>query len=584
MYTHLSFLPLIILLTTTTALQANIIHVPGDSTTIQGGINGTSAGDTVMVSPGTYYEHGINFLGKAITVMGTDPEDSVTVASTIVDADSLGRGFFFSSGEDSTSVLAGLTITGGLAGYGAGIYCVNASPKIENCIITKNTANMFGGGIWCISDSSPIIRGCTISKNRVLDGPGGGIGFTLRSNPLISNCRIIGNRVLDEMGVGGGLYITESAAIIENCTIAQDTAGLSGGGIRIDHFDGEFRDCTITENVVLSWRGGGVVCYWGNPLFFNCTVTNNKAGIFGGGFYFNTSNPTIRNCLIAYNSTSSRGGGMVVYGSGTIKMRNCLFIGNESNDGGGLSLSSSPTAMINNCTFSMNTAYNIGGAIHTETTELTIINSILWGDSPDEIYGSPVVTYSDVEGAWEGTGNIDADPLFRAPEFGEYYLMSVVCGYPMDSPCIDAGHPDSVDVQLDCFHGLGTELCDMGAYGGRFGEPPVSIGEEGGIPNIISLPKAFNLYQNYPNPFNPSTTIAFDITGNAGMQQLVTLTIYDIRGRLVRKLVDQEKESGRYQVHWDGRDDVGQAVSSGIYLYTLKAGEERFTRKMTFLK
>jgi hypothetical protein len=87
----------------TQSLQATIIHVPADSSTIQGGINGAVDGDTVMVAPGTYHEHDIDFFGKAITVMGTDPEDSIVVAATIVDGDSLGRVFNFHSGEDTMS-------------------------------------------------------------------------------------------------------------------------------------------------------------------------------------------------------------------------------------------------------------------------------------------------------------------------------------------------------------------------------------------------------------------------------------------------------------------------------------------------
>ncbi len=100
---------------------------------------------------------------------------------------------------------------------------------------------------------------------------------------------------------------------------------------------------------------------------------------------------------------------------------------------------------------------------------------------------------------------------------------------------------------------------------------------------MIAIPKAFALRQNYPNPFNPSTTIQYEIpVGNGTLP--VKIFVYDVRGRLISKLVDEEKAPGRYQVHWDGRNDRGEAVSSGIYLYTLTAGGERFTRKMTVLK
>ena len=98
-----------------------------------------------------------------------------------------------------------------------------------------------------------------------------------------------------------------------------------------------------------------------------------------------------------------------------------------------------------------------------------------------------------------------------------------------------------------------------------------------------SLPRVFSLSQNYPNPFNPSTTIRYDIPGGS-VTVPVRLLVYDIRGRLVRKLVDRDREPGRYQVHWDGRDDRGASVSSGVYLYRIEAGEFKSIRKMVLVR
>jgi len=103
-------------------------------------------------------------------------------------------------------------------------------------------------------------------------------------------------------------------------------------------------------------------------------------------------------------------------------------------------------------------------------------------------------------------------------------------------------------------------------------------------PYVVSLPKTFGLFQNFPNPFNPSTTITFDIPGAQGERQHVEITVYDIHGRRVKTLIDSELEQGSHMIHWYGRDDRGESVSSGIYLYTLKAGGEVLTRKMTILK
>lgn len=100
----------------------------------------------------------------------------------------------------------------------------------------------------------------------------------------------------------------------------------------------------------------------------------------------------------------------------------------------------------------------------------------------------------------------------------------------------------------------------------------------------VALPKAFALGQNYPNPFNPSTTIAYDIPDSEVHGLKVDLNIYNIRGQLVRKLVSAVKEPGHYVVQWSGENNKGEAVSSGVYFYRIKAGNFVSTRKMVLLK
>ncbi len=110
-----------------------------------------------------------------------------------------------------------------------------------------------------------------------------------------------------------------------------------------------------------------------------------------------------------------------------------------------------------------------------------------------------------------------------------------------------------------------------------------SLGVGNGSSSSQNLPKAFSLSQNYPNPFNPSTTIRFDVPeGHASVP--VDISIYDLRGRLIRTLVDEEKPPGTYQVHWNGRDDMGTKVPSGVYLYRITAGDFISTRKMVMMK
>jgi len=95
--------------------------------------------------------------------------------------------------------------------------------------------------------------------------------------------------------------------------------------------------------------------------------------------------------------------------------------------------------------------------------------------------------------------------------------------------------------------------------------------------------ESFELSQNYPNPFNPVTSIHYSVS-NKSKATHTSLKIYNILGQQVRTLVDGFQKAGNFEVIWDGRDDEGNDLSSGIYFYTLVADDYRSTRKMTFLK
>jgi serine protease AprX len=120
---------------------------------------------------------------------------------------------------------------------------------------------------------------------------------------------------------------------------------------------------------------------------------------------------------------------------------------------------------------------------------------------------------------------------------------------------------------------------------------PASVEEE-----PASIPSVFSLDQNYPNPFNPATSIHYAVGGlqriaadggqrtAGGSFTHTTLIIYNVLGQTVRTLVEEPKEPGEYEVIWDGKDDRGEEVASGIYFYQLVTENNRITRKMVLLK
>lgn len=110
----------------------------------------------------------------------------------------------------------------------------------------------------------------------------------------------------------------------------------------------------------------------------------------------------------------------------------------------------------------------------------------------------------------------------------------------------------------------------------------VPTGGEGVGPGA-TLPKAFALTQNHPNPFNPSTTINYQIPEDAGSVSFA-LSVYDIRGRMVKTLDKGMKGAGFYSAFWDGTDSEGRQVSSGVYFYRFTSSKYSATRKMILLK
>jgi parallel beta-helix repeat protein len=210
--------------------------------------------------------------------------------------------------------------------------------------------------------------------------------------------------------------------------------------------------------------GGGMYNSSGSPTVTNCTFTGNTATEGGGMYNWDNSSPTVTNCTFTGNTAQIYGGGMYNYYNCSPTVTNCTFTGNTAGEKGGGMYNyyySSPT--VTNCTFSGNTAGRYGGGMYNYwDSSPTVTNCILWDDSPYEIFddvsSSTTVTYSDVQGGWAGTGNIDADPMFADAE-GRLLAFS---------PCLDAGNdaavPPGVTTDLDGNPRIQGACVDMGAF------------------------------------------------------------------------------------------------------------------------
>ncbi|RMG39676.1 MAG: T9SS C-terminal target domain-containing protein [Methanobacteriota archaeon] len=107
---------------------------------------------------------------------------------------------------------------------------------------------------------------------------------------------------------------------------------------------------------------------------------------------------------------------------------------------------------------------------------------------------------------------------------------------------------------------------------------PTGIADNQGVGKFI--PKRYALLPNYPNPFNPSTIITYDLPKATHVE----LTVYNLLGQRIITLVKGDKAAGRYEVRWDGRDQFGNRVASGVYLFRLKTPDYTRVRKMLVTK
>lgn len=114
-----------------------------------------------------------------------------------------------------------------------------------------------------------------------------------------------------------------------------------------------------------------------------------------------------------------------------------------------------------------------------------------------------------------------------------------------------------------------------------FGVYAIGLGEGSKVGGGSMIPSSFNLAQNYPNPFDDSTVIKFEI----GETTNISLKVYNLAGQLVSTIYEGEKQPGVYTINWDGTDDNGVKLASGLYLYTLEAGSDfKATRKMIMVR
>lgn len=401
---------------------AAIHHVPEQYDTIQSAIKAAQNGDTVLVAPGHYPET-LHFMGKAITVTGTGPEDWAVVQATVVDAQGQGSVVSFANGEGPEAVLTGLTLTGGSGRrhpegwygederFGGGVFCFLAAPTISRNIIENNVTRM---------SQSP--------------APTGGRG---RGRPAPAEEEVEAPR-----GYGGGIFCYEGSITIKD-NIIRNNQAERGGGLHLDCYSDAVRIIgnTICMNQATSY-GAGVYAYTDGGRFEGNLVYGNSAQHGYGGVDLNNFSYFCNNTIVDNHGNWSGNGSIDTYREGL-------------------------RTLICNNIIARTTDERLEFHIHAQPYQYDFAYNNVWSAST-----SSLSIPSDLIGI---QGNISVDPCFVDPQAHDYHLTA-------QSACISAGDPDAapdnlpqdidgqtrihaqrIDMGADEYHGHVPPFAELGA-------------------------------------------------------------------------------------------------------------------------
>lgn len=372
----------------------------------------------------------------------------------------------------------------------------------------------------------------------IIDGDSSGTVVTFENEESLETVLIGFTIINGSAEFGGGIKISGASPQVKNCIIIENTAVNSGGGLRCSrNSSAKFVNLMINSNHAGN-GGAGMDIAGSSPNLINCTFDSNTSGNFGAGLSNDLASPRIINSVFINNTAEGVGGGISNYTHSYPKIINCTFSRNSGSDGGG---------MWNGMSFPL------------------VLNSIFWENSPDEIFrDSTVVNYSDIQGGWEGEGNINSDPFFVDAENGDFQLSE-------NSPCIDAGivffvweEDTLLNLSEDEYHSFAP---DMGAYESEY--------ENQVIEDADCNPEKYLLFPAYPNPFNSSLQIRYNLPKETNVEFI----LYNIAGRSVFSENTGLKTPGLHSF-----DLHAGNLPSGLYILQMNTDASCLTRKISLLK
>ena len=507
-------------------------------------------------------------------------------------------------------------------GHGGGLFLNETWGTYDGMNIHDNEASMNGGGVWS-SEGSAWTMSNSIVKGNVAPYFGGGFGFWNHNagdlNATLQNVTIKDNVAQAGMGVG------------------------HGGGIWANNCNTVFEDCSFIDNV--SNNNGGAVNYWGGsstPVFKNTLFDGNVAVNNGGAIYIapDAQGFHVEYCTFVGNSTSN-GNGAAIQTNHPGTVINSTFYGNTvSADNGTLGIGDYVFVDVYNSIFwNEDVTYEISGYAQYSTLYHSLVQPT-GNDNYDGLWNTwgfgnidvdPLLT-NPSEGDYTltsespcidaGIADLDGDGVEditvytgSAPDMGAYEMsIAALDGfvlYPSDTYVILTWNPTTEDgfqyyllersTDEEFAEGNTVSNYLMSNY---FEDNTLEYDTEyfyrvsflasdwSELSDVISvtlewmdvdgnqIPEVYALHQNYPNPFNPVTNLSYDLPEDA----MVNITIFDMMGRIVTNLVNENQSAGYKSLQWNATNNGGHPVSAGVYIYTIRAGSFAQTKKMILLK
>jgi len=537
-----------------------------------------------------------NASGKTINIskMTIKGGDISSLSSTA----SYGDGIYFSTG---TLNLESVTVSGSKASYGGGIQVAGGVINIDKCTIKDNIATPNNGGgirVGGSANATVVVTNSTFSGNSSVNY-GGGFSSSSGNTITITNSTFSNNT---SDGVGGGISLS-SPSTLTSLTIANNHSDNDGGTSSIGgglYFYAEthsVKNCIIANN----YRGSGTSFYddfgyYGDTTTdngYNVIAYSNVAAIATGGFNNATTilyNTRYNTDITGYSSWTQ--GGVAV--SGSLNLSSTLADNNTINGTQTLALTSG--------SFAIDAGSNAAnGSVSIPSTDQrgasrksdVDIGAYEWWDNDASlpvtlstftaqyINDIPILcwtTQSETSNAGWNIYRGETDIFEEAIQIN----LEMILGAGTTSEPIDYIYEDESELMENTEYWYWLESINYSGQTESYGPISLIIPEEGEEPGSPEIPGIYGLHQNYPNPFNPNTEISFIMKESC----IGELSIYNVKGQKI-KTIFSNLSIPRDELliyNWNGKDESGKEVSTGVYYYKLRTTKGNYVRKMILLK